>query len=306
MKNYGIKSGYPRLRKKFGKLLDYVALCRPFTLVAPALAGFFGVLIQLASYNELDYFWVGWREIIYVAVTLMLCQSVGQILNQSADVEADEISRSYRPIPSGRITKDEAIGFAWILALFAVARAFTINLNFGIIIVIILFFAVFYNIQPIRSKRPFPINLLWMSISRGLLPFLATWVVFGTITDIKPWLLGCIATTWVISFQSTKDFPDLEADKKFGIKTLPVVFGNQSTQVMSVLSLIPFSLAAIFIGSGLLSTHYVLVFILIPFALVILRSLNRPSSITENTISWMTFYIGLGILYLISFVAEVI
>ena len=94
----GIVEGYPRLQKRFGRLVGYIQLVRPFTLVAPILAGIFGVL---APINNIDF--QTFLVAIYVGVTLALAQAAGQCLNQYADVELDKVVKPYRPIPSGLI-----------------------------------------------------------------------------------------------------------------------------------------------------------------------------------------------------------
>jgi len=302
----GIKHGYPILREKFGKIMDYIALCRPFTLLAPILAGFFGVLIQLAYYNQLNLFFKYWNVIIYVAVTMMLAQACGQVLNQASDVEIDRINRPYRPIPAGRITKDEAFGFGLILLMVALLRSFTINITFGTIMLLILFFAVFYNLPPIRAKKYFGINLAWMAISRGLLPFLASWSVFGNMWNVTPWILGIYATLWVINWQPTKDFPDIKGDKLYGIQTLPVKLGKKGAiEFMKTFVTVPFIFMICAITFGLLNILYIaLVTMLLCLSYYNISNLEVEAKITENTRAWMGFYGGLSLIYFLSFIIE--
>jgi 4-hydroxybenzoate polyprenyltransferase len=127
----GIKKRYPHLEKRFGKLTAYFQLIRPFTLMAPLLAGFFGVLSIVT-----DFYLA-----IYVGLTLAACQAVGQIINQYCDIELDKIIKPYRPLPAGVLTKEEALGAAWLLAIAAIARAFTVNIQFGLGIITLFFIA---------------------------------------------------------------------------------------------------------------------------------------------------------------------
>jgi len=303
----GILSGYPRLRRRIGKISDYIMLMRPLTLVAPALAGFFGVLIQLASYGRLDLFLSNWNVIIYVAVTMLLAQGAGQAINQATDVEIDMINKPYRPIPSGRITREEALGLGYLILIVSLVRSFTINTTFGLLMSLILFFAVFYNLKPIRAKGYFGLNLVWMSISRGLLPFLASWSVFGDITDLKPWVLGLIATLWCLSWQSTKDFPDIEGDRRYGIQTLPVRLGERKAKrFMISISPVPFVTLLLCVYYKILEINYLLLLIILFIAVMNAFSINKASKITENTVAWVGFYAGLGLIYLLAFISEVL
>jgi len=307
MRYEGILRGYPNLRRYMGKIADYVMLCRPFTLLAPVLAGFFGVLIQLASYDALYLFSKELPTIIYVSVTMLLSQAVGQVLNQASDVEIDKINRPYRPIPAGRITVEEALGLGYLLLLIALLRGFTVNITFGTIMAIILFFAVFYNLPPIRAKKYFGINLMWMAMSRGLLPFLASWSVFGSLWDAKPWVLGGFATLWVINWQPTKDFPDVEGDRKFQIYTLPVKLGKKkAASFMKTFIPVPFLFLAAAVFLGTLKLLYLLLLVLMWISLMNINNLNVAAGVTENTRAWIGFYGGLGMIYILSFIIEVV
>jgi len=296
----GIKKGYPRFRRFFGRFMDFVALIRPFTLIAPVIVGFFGSLICLKG-----EFWNHWLEVVYVTFTLMMCQAVGQVVNQACGVDEDRINKPYRPIPSGRVTVEEAYGLAFLLILISLWRGFTISLTFGFWICLVLFFAVFYNLKPFQARKYVWINLLWMSVSRGLLPFIVVWSAFKSPFELKPWLLGSIAFLWVFAFQPTKDFTDVEGDKKFGIRTLPVVYGLERTKgIIKWLSLLPFIPLVLYVQFGLLSLPYLLLLNLAIIREIGIWGFEKKVSFLENTLSWVMFYIGLALIFLLSYIAE--
>jgi len=297
----GIKKGYPRIRKYFGRISDFIALLRPFTLLAPVIVGFFGSLICLKG-----EFWNHWLEVVYVTFTLMLCQAVGQCINQACGVDEDRINKPYRPIPSGRVSVEEAYGLAFLLTLISLWRGFTVSINFGLWIVIILFFAVFYNLKPFQARKYVWVNLLWMSVSRGPLPFVVIWSAFRDPFELKPWLLGSVAFLWVFAFQPTKDLTDIEGDKKFGIRTLPVVYGVDKTKsFIKWFSILPFLPLVLYIQFGLLSLPYLLLLNLAIIREVGIWGFERKTSITENTVGWICFYAGLSLIFVLSYIAEV-
>lgn len=300
LKKFGIVKGYPNLRRFVGRLSDYLSLIRPFTLLAPLIIGVFGSAICLGS-----SFWANWSEVIYISLTLAFCQGVGQCVNQAVGVDEDKINKPYRPIPSGKVTVEEAYGVAFLLALFAMGRAFTINTTFGTWIVVILFFAIFYNLRPFQARKYLWVNVLWMAVSRGLLPFAVIWSAFSDPFVLKPWLLGSIAFLWVLSFQSTKDLGDTAGDEKYGIRTLPVAYGVEKTQsIIKYLSLLPFIPLVLYIQSGLLPPSYLLLINLALLREVGIWGFNKKVSFGENSVSWLIFYIGLGLIFILSYVAE--
>lgn len=285
----GIRKGYPHLERHIGKIIGYIQLCRPFTLVAPLLAGLFGVLapVESITFHHL-------LTAIYVGLTLAFAQACGQCINQYADAELDKLTKSYRPIPSGFVTREEALGVGWLLALFSIGRAFTINLFFGLTVLTLIFFAVFYSLAPLSPRKIHPlVNTGWMALSRGLLPMLAVWSIYGDINQAWPYAI--IAFIWVMGWQASKDIPDVNADKAYGIKTIPNTWGVKGLQVTMAICLVWFGTAAIFFNLlGML--------LLLPLGITALVTIKKQASLTENTYSWICYYLGLGLIYIIAFV----
>lgn len=289
-KEVGIVKGYPRISRRFGKLTAWIQLLRPFTLVAPFAAGLFGVL---APVNEIAFEHV--VTAIYVGVTLALAQACGQCLNQYVDVELDKIIKPYRPLPSGLITREEALGLAWLLALFSIARAFTINTFFGLTTLTLIFFAVFYSMSPFSPRRVHPLlNTGWMAFSRGFLPMLATLTVYGNLN--MAWPYSVLAFLWVLSLQGTKDVKDSEADRKFGIKTIPNMYGVRGFLVYAAIVK-----AAMYLYAVLYLPHML---VLTPLSITALLGLNRQLKGMENNLSWICFYLGISAIYLLIFLTS--
>lgn len=286
----GITEGYPRLRKRFGNIAAYIQLVRPFTLLAPLLAGVLGVLATTSlSFEHL-------LTAIYVGVTLALAQAAGQVINQYADVELDKIIKPYRPLPSGLLTREEALGIALLLMLISIARAFTISTTFGLLTLTMIFFAVFYSLSPFSPRRIHAIlNVLWMAISRGFLPVIAVWSIHGTFEKTLPYAF--LAFIWVLAFQSTKDIEDVEGDRKFNIKTMVTCFGTKRLKYWMITCLTIYVISTIYFNLKIM-------LLLVPIGLSSAFLTGKKSNITENTISWTLFYIGLAVLYLLIFIYE--
>ncbi len=283
----GIKYGYPKAPLP-RKLKAYAMLLRPFTLLAPSLAGIFGVVVGAGSltYEVL-------KTGVYVGVTLALAQAVGQVINQVVDAELDKVIKPYRPIPRGWVSRDEAMGLAWLLAVVAVARAFTVTVTFGLWVLVMLFFAVFYSLPPISPRRVNPfLNLLWVSFSRGFIPFIATVTVYGPLS--KALLYSLIAWLWCFSLQGTKDVPDAEGDRMFGIKTVYNTYGMKGLVITSLTGLGLLTILS-------LASGHVLFLALIPLGVASLATIRREF-ITENTLGWALFYVGLGLTYLLAII----
>lgn len=290
LKSKGITRGYPWLSRRFGRLPAYIALLRPFTLVAPLVAGVIGVMtpIRQITFNNIE-------AAVYIGITLALCQGAGQCLNQYADAELDKQIKPYRPIPLGLVSREEALGLSWLLAMFAVGRAFTMGVFFGLMVLVLLFFAVFYSLAPFSPRKLDPlVNTAWMAVSRGFIPMYAVWSIYGdTGIGLRYALLALL---WVMGFQASKDVSDVEGDRRFGIKTIPNTYGLRGLIFTMGVCTTVYTVIALYFGL------YPMLLVL-PLAAVAMFTTNKKSGLTENTYSWTAFYIGLGMLYVLMFLS---
>lgn len=284
------------------RLRAYIDLLRPFTLLPPLIAGIFISMTPLLM--EGQSILAHWDTLIYVGVTLALLQGAGQVINQSypEEVEIDkENGKDYRPIPSGKLTVEEGMGLGIILVMFGLLRAFTVNTTFGVLAVVIAFFSIFYTYPPVRAKKRFIFNVLWLGISRGFLPVIACFAIFDGIYTLTPLVWGFIGFIWVSGFNVVKDMPDVKGDRAHDIPSIPVRIGQLGTVMHTI------AFACVFIlVSNYSITHY------LPLAFSSLRFVWLPATaipITlyfgfkvpklENNLSWVLFYSGLALLFLV-------
>jgi geranylgeranylglycerol-phosphate geranylgeranyltransferase len=276
IKYYGIKQGYPILRRKFNRFVDYIVLLRPFTLLAPIMVGLFLVIATDGiTYNSL-------AKGVYVGITLALAQACGQVINQVVDADLDKLIKPYRPIPSGRVSKEEALGVSYLLALAAVGRAFTISIYFGLMVCVMLFFAVFYSFPPLSPRKVNPVlNLTWVAFSRGFLPIVA-------VMGIDAWKYAILSFIWAFGWQGTKDVPDVVADRQYGIKTIANTYGVSALKALSTFTSIIFAVVAVYFELPIF-------LLLVPLALYGIAKYEAKWK-GENTVAWAVFYIGLGVI----------
>jgi len=92
------------------------------------------------------------------------------------------------------------------------------------------------------------------------------------------------------------------------VRTLAVVYGDEWTRrFIRYLSPAPILLLVFYVASGLLPVSYLLVASGLGLVREIgVRGFERRAEWFENTVSWLCFYIGLGLIYILSYLAEVI
>lgn len=281
------ESGYPRLREKFGRFAGYLQLIRPFTLLAPLMAGIIGVLTPVKG--------VTWDHLVtgvYAGITLALTQGCGQTLNQYADSDLDKVVKPYRPIPSGLVSREEALGVSWLLAIVSIGRSFVLGNFFALVVLTLLFFAVFYSIAPFSPRKVNPwINVWWMAFSRGFLPVLAVYSVYGVLGNAFAYaILGFL---WVYGLQSTKDIEDVEGDYEYGIKTIPTEYGVDMVYKVAIVCLVLYTVFAL--------GYKPYMVLLTPVGVLAIVLGRRKSGLTENNYGWTLFYMGLAMFYLLGF-----
>ncbi len=271
----------------------YIDLFRPFTLLAPFIISMCIIVASLV-YNQaaVDSKW--WVTVGNASLTIAMVNAASNALNQATDVDGDKISKPYRPIPRGIIKADEAQSLAYILYLFALLRAVTINQWFGFFIFLIMIFTVLYSLPP-RMKKYLFINQVWIAIPRGLFGILAGWSVFGNPFQPLPLIMGTCATIFLIGGTTTKDIVDEEADRLVGVKTLVNMFGLRIAAVISLPFLIlPFICIPIFINFGLLESFLWPLTILMMGGLFIFYLMfigDTESETLENIHAWSVMYI---------------
>ena len=287
-----IKEPYSKTKWLSVRVRGYIDLFRAFTLLAPIVVSIFVMMASIVYNNKtLPSNWL--ITVIHASGTIAIINAASNALNQATDVEADKISKPYRPIPLGIVRPDEAQSLAFILYLFALLRSATINAWFGIFAFIIMILTLTYSLPP-RMKQYLFINQVWIALGRGFFGVMASWSVFGNPFTPTPIMIGIIATLYLIGGMATKDIVDSEADRRTGTKTMINTYGRKKTAIYCFpFMFFPFVFIPIFINLKLLATYLIpLTILCIPSLLVaILIYRGTESKTLENVHAWSIMYV---------------
>jgi len=302
----GIRKGYPRLAHYSSRLAAYGQLVRPYTLLAPALGGLAGSLIPFFYYSNsiaiVELLLSNWQKVLFLTLFFVCVQAGGQTINHVYDVEIDRLTKPYRPLVRGILSPEEAKRLGIILIVISIISSFLLgSLVLGLLGLVGTFLSVFYSAEPIRAKkRHWIISLSWQAMARGFLPFMMIWLTYVPHLELFPLLLSLSAFLWVFAFQSTKDFADVEGDKKFGIRTLPVVYGRDAISYIRRLGII--AVWSTVLLWFIRPAFALLTFVLAVIARTICWSLERNVVLEkfENNLAWLLFYLGLGLYFLLT------
>ena len=280
----------------------YVELSRPFTLVAPAIGFLSGGITAIGAAPAEPWTWATLPFPAIGAVMAAVLNAASNALNQIYDIEIDRVNKPSRPLPSGRLTRADAwvftltaYGVAWALAWMVAPGG---RRECFWIVVAATAITVAYSAPPLRTKR----RGLWanvtIAIPRGVLLKVAGWSSVKTVAGVEPWYIGAIFGLFLLGATTTKDFADMEGDRRGGCRTLPNQYGvRRAAWMISPSFVLPFLMIPVGAWLGVLTGHFWFLQILgvsmaIYGAYVCHLMLRRPEELAleENHVSWMHMY----------------
>jgi len=293
----GIKELYPRLSFLGLKVRALLVNSRPLTLLLPLVGGY--CLIQASL--TIPQIPTPDPVRTWVAIlALALLNAWANNFNSLTDIEVDRINKPYRPLPRGILSFKEVAIFCVITLIMILILSILVGLVFYWLVVATCFLSMFYSGPLVRLKRFLWVNNATQATIRGVLGPLAVWSVYGSIYDLKVWGICIVLFTLILPLQTTKDFPDIEGDRIYGIKTLPVVYGVEKAQSITIgLIATPFIILGALTTLGILPESCIWLIVLYPVCQAAL-ALNIESKWTENTVGWVLFYAAM-ILFLLGF-----
>jgi 4-hydroxybenzoate polyprenyltransferase len=280
----------------------WLELSRPFTLLAPALGFASGAVTAIGAFPHQP---LSAAPLVYplIGVTMAaVLNGASNALNQIYDVEIDRINKPKRPLPSGRISHREAWTFTLLGYAIALALAWLVapggRRECFWIVVVATIITFLYSVPPFRTKRLGIWANVTIAIPRGLLLKVAGWSSVKTIIGLEPWFIGTIFGLFLLGASTTKDFADIEGDRRGGCRTLPIIYGvRRAAWMISPSFVIPFLMISAGAQAGVLTGHFVLlqalsVVMTLYGAYVCYLMLRRPEdlAVEENHISWAHMY----------------
>jgi len=209
-------------------LAGFLTITRPLN---SSVAGLAAIVAYLIDTGEL----IPETTLLFIIVALIT--AAGNVINDFFDARIDAINRPDRPIPSGSVSRDAALGFAMILFLTGIfVSLFTNALCFGLAIInslLLIVYAAKLKSTPLLGN----VAVAYMSASIFLFGgALNGWAGFIHIIPI-----AVITFFAIMSRELLKDAEDTEGDMAEGADTVPIRIGIQKTAEIALI----FSLSAV-------------------------------------------------------------
>jgi 4-hydroxybenzoate polyprenyltransferase len=295
----------------------YVEFGRPFTLIAPALGVVSGAVTAAGAVPREPWSTVLLTYPFLGALMAAVLNAGNNALNQIYDLDIDRINKPKRPLPSGRLTLREAWAFTIACYVAALILAWLVAPGgrhecFWIVLAAVVFTYI-YSVPPLRTKRLGIWANVTIAIPRGLLLKVAGWSTVKTVIGLEPWYIGSIFGLFLLGASTTKDFADMEGDRRGGCRTLPIIYGvSRAAWMISPSFVVPFLMINIGAAMHVLTGHFwmlqALGAVMTVYGIyVCYLMLRRPEdlAVEENHVSWAHMYrmmfvaqIGFAIAYL--------
>lgn len=275
---------------------DYLALLKPSVMQLVVFTAIVGLVVAPGTINPL------------VGLIAVLCIAIGAggsaSLNMWYDRDIDAVmSRTInRPIPSGRVTGEEALVFGVVLSIFSVALLglATNWVAAGLLAFTIFFYAVIYTMW---LKRRTPQNIV-IGGAAGAFPPIVGWAaVTGTVSleSVVLFLIIFLWTPphfWALALYKQSDYGAA------GVPMMPNVVGNASTKVqIFVYTLLLAASAMVPSWLGFAGLVYTVVAAItgLSFSLLAWRLLRTRDDLTMRKSARTLFNYSLSYLFIVFF-----
>ena len=180
-----------------------------------------------------------WR--VAVALLIALCgYFAGMIKNDYFHHETDKETNPERPLPSQRLTPQQAIVPASVIYGLCVIGGFWLNTKAGLLVISLVAISHLYNAI---FKGKGILGSLTLPLGIGLLSVFGALAVSGTVPRLV-WYAFAATTLYDLGTHITTTFKDISRDKELGILTTPIQIGVRPALFLSaVATVLAFTIA---------------------------------------------------------------
>jgi 4-hydroxybenzoate polyprenyltransferase len=168
--------------------------------------------------------WPGWSDVLWVTVAMVGARTLAMALNRLVDAELDARNprTAGRELPTGALSRTQVLALCGAsLAVFLIA---VVQLDDSVRwlwpIPVAMFFVYPY------LKRITWICHLWLGACLGLAP-VGAWLAVSGSAPWEAWTLGAAVLFWVAGFDLFYSLYDLEHDRREGLHSWAVRFGER-------------------------------------------------------------------------------
>jgi len=201
-----------------------ISISRPINVAISMTSAYLGGIISFDKYYD--------NSLILAAISAGLIAGFGNVANDIFDIEIDRRNKSFRPLPSAKISVKSAIILAMALAGAGLVLASAINRECLLIASAVIVGLLFYT--PV-----FKGNGYWGNLLISLISALAFFYGAASIGNIMGGLIpAAFAFLFHLGREIIKDMEDCEADKTEGVLTGAVKYGYSLSRTNAIIVIV--------------------------------------------------------------------
>jgi 4-hydroxybenzoate polyprenyltransferase len=215
----------------FGRLKTYASFVRvshtvfalPFALVGALLASRAnGGATAAAAWS--------WARLVWIVACMVTARSAAMGFNRLADAAYDARNprTSMRELPSGKMSRVEAVAFVVLSTVLFIGAAWMVSPLCGLLSPVAIGIIFWYSL----AKRFTNYAQIFLGLSMAVAP-VGGWIAMGGPLNAAPFLLGLAIGTWVAGFDILYACQDLDVDRREGLRSIPVKFGIEGSLMFS-------------------------------------------------------------------------
>ncbi len=213
--------------------------------IGSGMAIIFGEIINIFSFFNIIALIT-----MFLIIVAMWFSSV--IVNDYFDEKIDEISNPERPLFLNIIEKSDYLKIGIFVFAFAIIMSLLINPKITLLLCFYYALTLIYNVPPLRLKKV-PLVATFTSALASMLVIFSGYLMITSENNLSNFpinIIYLILITFTISLP-LKDFKDIKGDKKNGVLTIPVIFGEKLARLIVGISVfISFVLSVYFLNEG--------------------------------------------------------
>lgn len=213
-------------------------------------SGLFFIGIGLGYLNYPQNFKVDIFSILLTAVLLIsiwFAWLASLVPNDIYDFEIDNITNTDRPLPQKIFSREEYIQFGIVCFLLSILGAISVGFSFAVLLIVYQIIAWIYSAEPFRLKK-IPVIATFISSLASLTILFMGYILMSdgqTIDNLSWRIILLLIVSYTISLP-IKDFKDIEGDKKYGVFTIPVIFGEKKARLIVAASVFTSYILSVF------------------------------------------------------------
>ncbi len=176
-----------------------------------------GELLALGRFPSINDLLLGFFSVFFLSAAAL-------ILNDYFDVEADRINAPHRPIPSGQVSRLDALILFVIVTLIGLGLSAFLGVLALIVSFLVWLVGVLYNS---KFKKSGLLGNLMVSFSVGM-TFVFGGIVVRQFSEFVFWYFAIITTLIDLGEEIVADAMDSEGDHHAGSRSLAIIYGKEN------------------------------------------------------------------------------